>query len=478
MGFFSNIKEWFMGLFNRTDIGKATGINPRISEGMMDDIELWRDIYGNTPPWKKTEFDKSMGFAKTVCRDIASKCTSEGKIETGDEATDKSLMYICSKLPENAETMLALGAVVARPFFDAVNNRIDVGWYSADRVVPLSWQNDELVSAALLDFVAVTKDGGNRETFVKIETHKWHNGSTTITSNAYVWNDGRIGAKVPLATVTEWESISDEPIEINNLTRPMFVYFKTPIKNNIDGSNVGVSIFANAIDQLEELDKVFSHMVWEGQAGEAKVFVAESMIPQKMVNGKPVNDLSAADKKMYKVLDGGVENHLFEVATPNLRFEQYKVEMDSTIALACKNMGLDAKSFTVERSGGAVTATQVITDQNDTYTTVLNIQEKVLKPCLYKVIDSIRALQSLYGFTDLLLPESNDDITVSFGDSIIIDEESEKRMAMEEVGKGLRSKLSYIMEYRGMSEADAIVEIERIKNDAPVMDFFGNGTGL
>lgn len=479
MGFFNRVKEFFMGLFDRKDMTKVTGIHPQIGDGMMTSIELWRDIYGGQAPWLDSPFSKSSGFAKTVCRDIATKCTCEGKIETGNEDTDRQFVDICSVLPEKVEKILALGASVARPYYDADTRKIELAWYPADRVVPLTWHGDELRSVALLDFVTV--QGDTKKVYVKVETHVWDNGSTTITSKAFEWNgSNKIGNQVPLSTVKEWEQITEEPVVITGIEHPLFSYIKTPIANNVDGTNTGVSLFANAVDQIEALDKVFSDMDWEREAGSAKVYVADSMIPQKMVNGKPVDDLSAVDKRLYKKLDGGVEHgsDLFEVSTPAFRFDQYKTQMDTVIALACKNMALDAKSFLVDRQGQPVTAEQILSEKNETYTTVLNLQEKMLKPALYNVLDNIRVLQKLYSVSGGRLPESNEDITISFGDSILVDEATEKNMALNEVQKGLRSKMSYLIEYRGLSEEEAIKEIERIKSDAPTVDYFGDGMGM
>lgn len=462
-----------MGLFSKTDIKKATGIKPQISDGMMDEITLWRDIYSNCPPWKQREgFDKVTGLAKTVCRDVAQKCTAEGRISTGDDALDADLSFLTDALPEKVERVLALGAGVARPYYDADKKSIGVEWYPADRVVPLVWKGEDLVSVALLDFATV-----NNVTYCKVETHVWQNGTVSISSKAYVWNGGRLGGGVSLSAVDEWKDITEETIVINNLKHPLFCYIKTPIANNIDGSKLGVSIFSNAVDQLEEIDKTFTDMAWERTAGKSKVFVAESMIPQKMVNGKAVDDLSAVDREMYKVLDGGVEKDLFEVSAPSLRFDQYKAQMDELITLACKNMGLDAKSFTSDHQGNAVTAQQILSEKNETYTTVLNLQEKMLKPALRDILESIRAMQILYGIK-AVLPEDPDEVTISFGDSLLIDEESERQMAISEVQRGLRSKLSYLMDYRGMSEEDALREIELIKADAPVIDYFGDGAGM
>ena len=479
MGFFSRLKEFFKNMFiSKDEIKRVTGINPQIGTGMMSEIEMWRDIYSGNPPWKQSDkFDKTTSFAKTVCRDIATKATVEAQIETGSDDVDASLKPFLDSLPDKVEKTLALGSSVARPFYDADRREIAVTWYSADRVVPLAWQGEILVSVALLDFVTLVEQEG--KTFVKVETHVWNNGTETITSKAFRWTSNSFGSEVPLSTVLEWASITPEPIEITGLKHPLFSYMKTPIANNIDGSYIGLSLFANAIDQLEELDKNFSAMVWERWAGESRVYVADSMIPQKLdENGKYVDDLNEIDRKLFKKLEGDIEGQrLFEVTTPALRFDQYTTEADNIISMACKNMALDAKAFLVDRQGNPVTAEQILSEKNETYTTILSLQKNMLIPTMYHVLDNIRAMQKLYNVTPRL-PENNSDISISFGDSVMIDENTEKKFAIDEVAKGVRSKLSYLMEYRGMTEEEATIELERIKADTPVIDYFGNNEGF
>ena len=478
MGLFSRIKEFFRNMFiNKDDIKRVTGINPQIGTGMLAEIELWRDIYSNTPPWKEREkFDKTTGFAKTVCRDIAAKTTVEAQIATGNDEVDASLKPFLDGLTDKVEKTLALGASIARPYYDADKRHIAVTWYPADRIVPLAWQGEVLVSVALLDFVTLVEQEG--KTYVKVETHVWSNGTETITSKAYQWTSNSFGSEVPLDTVIEWSMITPEPIIINGLKHPLFTYMKTPIANNIDGSYIGLSLFANAIDQLEELDKNFSAMCWERWAGESRVYVSDSMIPQKKnEDGQFVDDLSEVDRRLFKKMEGDINSErLFEVVTPSLRFEQYVSEADSIIALACKNMALDAKAFLVDRQGNPVTAEQILSEKNETYTTILNLQNNMLIPALYHVLDNIRAMEILYNVTPRL-PERNDDISVTFGDSVMLDENTEKKMAIEEVTKGVRSKLSYLMDYRGMTEEEATIELERIKADTPIVDYFGQGEG-
>lgn len=479
MGFFSRIKEWFMELFKKDDYLRMTNIQPQIGDGMMELINSWRDIYSGNPPWLDSEdCPETIGFAQTVCSDIASKAVCEVTALTGSKDTDKVLAELISDLRGKTEEMLAKGAVVARPYYDPSGNKVRVAWYPADRVVPLTWESNRLMSACLLDFSRGDTSSTSSVTYCKVEAHVWSAGTDTITVKAFVWNGGALGNEVPLSTIGAWSDIEPGPIEVKNLSGPLFTYMKTPVMNFIDGSPVGVSLFASAIPVLEEIDGTWNDAKWEREAGRAKAFVDETMIPQKIVDGKIYDDISAFDRKYYKKLAGNVENtsKLFEVHNPSMRLDQYQEYMDKQTVLACKKMHLDAKAFTVSVQGAPVTAQQILTEKNDTYTTILDIQNNSLIPAIKEIYRISADIQYLYGVRDGRIPVV-DEITITFGDSVMTDEETEKKNAQTECQIGLRSKLSYLMQYRNMSEEEALKEIERIKAEAPTVDYFGLGEG-
>lgn len=478
MGFFGRIKEWFMGLFKKEDYRRLTSIQPQIGDGMMEMINTWRDVYAGTPPWLDDDNCKeTIGFAQTVCSDIASKAVCEVVASTGNDDTDAVLSDLIAGLRGEVEEMLAKGAVVARPYYDPSGNKVRVAWYPADRVVPLTWEAGRLMSACLLDFSRGDTQANANVTYCKVEAHVWSAGKDTITVKAFIWNGNALGNEVPLSTISAWADIETGPVEVNNLEGPLFSYIKTPIKNYIDGTPVGVSIFASALPILEEMDKIWNDATWEREAGRAKAFIDESMIPQKIIDGKPVDQIDVFGKKYFKKLYGGIEgNKLFEVHNPSMRMSQYQEYMDKQTVLACKKMHLDAKAFTVDVQGSPVTAQQILTEKNDTYTTILDLQNNTLLPALKDIYRISSDIQYLYGVREGVIP-AVDDITITFGDSVMTDEETEKKNAQTECQIGLRSKMSYLMQYRGMSEEEALKELEAIKAERPVVDYFGSGEG-
>lgn len=478
MGFFSRVKEWFMGLFKKEDYRRLTSIQPQIGDGMMEMINTWRDVYAGTPPWLDDDNCKeTIGFAQTVCSDIASKAVCEVVASTGNDDTDAVLSDLIAGLRGEVEEMLAKGAVVARPYFDPSGNKVRVAWYPADRVVPLTWEAGRLMSACLLDFSRGDTQANANVTYCKVEAHVWSAGKDIITVKAFIWNGNALGNEVPLSTISAWADIETGPVEVNNLEGPLFSYIKTPIKNYIDGTPVGVSIFASALPILEEMDKIWNDATWEREAGRAKAFVDESMIPQKIIDGKPVDQIDVFGKKYFKKLYGGIEgNKLFEVHNPAMRMSQYQEYMDKQTVLACKKMHLDAKAFTVDVQGSPVTAQQILTEKNDTYTTILDLQNNTLLPALKDIYRISSDIQYLYDVREGVIA-AVDDITITFGDSVMTDEETEKKNAQTECQIGLRSKMSYLMQYRGMSEEEALKELKAIKAETPVVDYFGSGEG-
>ena len=76
-------------------------------------------------------------------------------------------------------------------------------------------------------------------------------------------------------------------------------------------------------------------------------------------------------------------------------------------------------------------------------------------------------MQILYDIDEF----GEEELEVSFGDSILTDEDSVRDNAQKEVVSGLRSKLSYLMEYRGLTEEEARKEIDQMKEESNLSSF-------
>jgi A118 family predicted phage portal protein len=131
---------------------------------------------------------------------------------------------------------------------------------------------------------------------------------------------------------------------------------------------------------------------------------------------------------------------------------------------------LDAGAYVYDQASNAITATEVRSKQQQTYGTIVDIQDQMIEPFIRAFVDTVRALQDLYDLERVIPKEV--ELGIDFGDSVLTDEETDRSNAQAEVTTGLRSKQSYLMEYRGMTEEQALQEIERIKAETPVFTGF------
>jgi A118 family predicted phage portal protein len=480
MSIIGRFKEWFMSLLPTKDIFKQMGVTPQYSASMPTLIESWRNTYQGNPSWIGTD-DKSLGFPTVVCWDIAKKAigelkigaslpTPEGQKNIAHEATEELIRNrIKPFLRSQVEYALAMGGVVARPWYDQDAKKVRIGWYTADMALPTAWDGKRLTGVVLIDRIVRAKDNV-KTIFTKLESIQPNQSGWTISTKLYKsTTEGQLGSEVPLATIPQWADITPEVPIIGDVCP--FTYMGTPWANNQDfNSAQGTSLFRDAMDNLPELDRTYTTLCWEVESGKAAVFVDDSMIEVDPTN--PKRDLlDPLEKRLYRKLSSVEGKDMLEPYNPNLRIDQLNAALKTQLSVVCMACHLDSGAYVYDQAAQAVTATEVRTKQQQTYGTIVDIQDQMIRPFIVEMIDNIRALQTLYGIE--AIPE---DILLGFdfGDSILVDEQSDRANAQAEVSVGLRSKLAYLMDYRGMTETEALAEIERIKAETPVVTgFFG-----
>lgn len=484
MGLFSQIKGWFSNLRRNLKIAETMNTVFRMPPDITELVEVWRDLYRG---YATDEDGKQLtGIAALIANDVAKKACSELIITAtlGDSDYDLQIFSddMMIDIRQQVEYALAMGGVVCRPYFDG--RKVCFTWYTADRVLPTAWEGRQLVGCVLIDYYEAT-EGGSTVIYTKLESHGidktdglYHIRSKLFKNFSYDGGSGDyLGTEVPLSTVPDWEGITPDII-IQNPQAPTFVYMGTPFANNKTlNIPIGVSMFKDALPWIKAFDEAFTSITWENDAGKAKLFVSEDMIPQKRMqyaNAKgsiTVDDLSSIDKQLYKKLITEDADKLFEIWAPTLRFDSYITYLNFLLHSICILSGLDPGQFVFDEKSYAVTAKEIISKQQKTYHTVVDTQRYMVTPMVNKLVACVRQLQQLYRIPQWIPLEV--EVNLDFGDSILVDEQQEKQDAMQEVREGVRSKLSYLMTIRHLSEAEAKEELERIKVDQP--QYFAEG---
>jgi len=487
---FRRIKEWFMNRFVDTSkIENAFNVKLAVSSDMESLIQEWMDVYQGSPSWCG-EGDKNvpstLSVASTVCNDLAQKAVSELAItlnKNGDDELFDTFVQdeVISAIREQVEYGLAGGAFIIRPYYDANLKRITLSWYTADRFIPVEWAGRKCVSGIFIDQIVRSSDNRD-EYYNKLEYHKWTykndgiRGMEDITVKCFKSDSStELGKEIELTEVQEWANITPHAVLDIGQNTPLFVYAKNPFANNKSPNNkTGVSLFKDGLPHLEEIDRCWNALIWERDSSERKVFVdADMMESERDGEGYLRTKLSKRDKKLFQVMnaEGRVTNKFMDVYSPEIRQAEYVSMIKAHLSLFCMAIHVDPGAYIFDENTGAVTATEIRTKNQKTFGTITDVQKNTITPALTELFNCVRTMQMAYGcpaFSD------NMDIAIAYGDSILVDSDSEKENAKDEVQIGLRSKKSYLMEFRNMSEEEAEQELEQIKDETPAeTDFFG-----
>lgn len=445
------IKGAISKMFNTSDIAKDFNIDISIRDEMLSAIEKWASIYNSKAPWLNEEV-KSLHVAKTICEKVAKAVTIELKTKVDDKEIDKVYQRFIKSIRTNTEYALGKGGMFFKPFY--TNGKIKISCIQADKFIPTKFDSTgELLGAIFIDQITKGKD-----IYTRLEYQELNDTTITIKNKAYkttVHNSSILGTQILLSQVPEWANIQEE-IQINDVNRLLGGYFKIPIANPVDNTSpVGVAIFANAIDTLEEIDKQFSRTLWEYEGSELAIDVDELMFARDK-DGNPI--LPKGRERLYRALNiDGEKADKWNVFSPEIRdtslfngLNELLRQCESQCGLA---FGTISKIENVEK-----TATEIKSSKQDYYVTVSDVQG-ALQTALEDLIYGIDILMSLYGIKHKV----EADVSFDWDDSILVDSEKKQAQALVEKNAGLIDDIEYFVQTRDYSEEEATEYVNKMR---------------
>ena len=361
-------------------------------------------------------------------------------METGvsNERLDKIYQKNITSLNENLQEGLALGSFVLKPLGESAAEFV-----SADKIIPISfWDDGKPNDIAFL----TVKKVGDADYFTRIERHYFIDGNLTIENKCFhsqTAND--IGLPCSLEVVEEWENILPGPITYPGMNRMDFGYYKNPIKNKVDGSACGVSVYESASELIRKADTQGARLDWEYESGERAIHVDNRALKQDKSTGR--FGMAKLSKRLYRGLnlEAGKDQELLKEYSPEMRdesfkrgLEEYKREIEFSVGLAYGDLS-DAQEV-------AKTATEIKASKNRKYNRVTAIQNN-LYDCLEDFVAGLAFYNSMLN--------SGYEFSCKFNDSILTDEETERQQDRQDVSMGVMSHLEYRMKWYNEDEATA-----------------------
>lgn len=399
---------------NIADLSKIEAAQSPTMKARTD--EWWSIFCGKIPREKTHNHFAPLPVAYTSTAYLAQLVASEIKFEVPDEGLD---FFIQKNLVPNLDriTQLTLvgGYTVIKPYITRSGEIFfDVGISRDFKPIVLD-ENGHITEGIFLERIRY-----KGKIYERREHHRFDGETHSVKNTAWLYGTRQ---QVELGEIPRWEMLLPEGQIQSDI--PMIATFRTPYANNIDlDSELPVSLFANSVGTLHEIDRAHSEYLAEFRKMSAKVFADETVLQSK----KGIPD----DYFVTFMGDGTstVEQQIMTYA-PAIREEAHKAAINTELRLYEVQIGVSSGTFTFDSQKGLVTATQVLSEDKTTYNTVAQLQRQ-LRPVLEALAKITVTLARFYG-----IDCADGKPAIEFGDSVFEDTGTEFNRRFQLVQAGL-----------------------------------------
>lgn len=447
---FEKVKKWWRGvkrMFTVQTIEKVIGEDIALTPDILIKIEEWNNMLSGKAEWCK-DYVTSLKIEQGICREFADVAINEMDASVSNERLNELFQSAIEELNENLQDGIGLGSLIIKPLG---GNKVE--YITADRFIPIHFDDAGKPDDCL--FLQI-KPKGNKY-YIRAERHSIRNGNLTISNRAFESTSAsEFGHEINLADLPEWADLPEE-IAYIGMDKMDFGYYRNPLKNKVDGTPCGVSIFDSAVDLIKKADTQGSRLDWEFESGERVIHVDERALKHEQMDGRGQNQtfvsLPKLNKRLYRGLNiqGKNDEELFKEYSPELRdqgfingLEKYYRQIEFAVGLAYGDL---SDTQYVEK-----TATEIKIARSRKYNRVTAIQNK-LRDCLEDLVAGIAFYNGMY--------TSGYEFSCKFNDSILTDEEAERQRDRQDVSMGAMPLWEYRAKWYGETEEQAKAAVQQ-----------------
>lgn len=436
-------------------------------------INKCANIYRGTPYWLDDKNNiKTINFAKSVCSETARLATLAIGIQIDGSVRATWLQEQIDKVYFQIRHWVEYGCAYGTVFVKPNGESLDV--FTPADVMIVDYDNQEIKGIIFKDSYTV-----GRKYYTRLEYHRFVettvDGITTypyyVSNRAYVSKSPQsIGDKIDLKQ-TKWADLmADTPpiLKANGekLDGPLYGVLRTPQANNVDISTpLGLPIFAEAIEELKDLDIAYSRNAKEILDSKRTVLVDDRLL---MPSGSPVSamtpqamehrcsEMSLPD--YVKNVFGQDEKEFYQEINPILNTDTRISGINALLSQLGYKIGFSNGYFVFNETSGIQTATGVEAEQQRTIQFIKDVRDK-LESCLDQVIYALNVHADLYG----LAPVGAYEVNYDFGD-ITYSYEIDKQTWWNYVIQNKVPAWMYFVKFEGMTKEEALAMQKEVES--------------
>lgn len=232
----------------------------------------------------------------------------------------------------------------------------------------------------------------------------------------------------------------------------LFAIFK-PFNRRLSGFNnaFGIPVYYDCIDQIFEINSLYNVKVIDTETSRRTIFIDKGIltfdesgaasIPQHLYG------VVVATGAMEVGGMGGEQKSFIHEFAPNPHIDKYSAEIQAALNRFSKAVGLGSDAFRYEDKRAVVSATQIVSDNQEKYSNL----KKHHSLMAGEFVALNRAILALTNANEQTSYDLSLDIGYYIQDSVIVDDETLKKTAIEEVAAGLMSVEYYLKNHRGLT---------------------------
>lgn len=459
---------------NIASVLSKKGINLVVGN-IYDLMAIWKSWYrGNVNDFhyytemvngKFTKCERlTMNMPKKLCEDLTKLLwTEKTQINLSNKNATKRLWEVLDSkendftvnLPIFIEKMLALGNGATVEYKDE-NNRTIIDYIDGDVIIPYKFTNGYITGMITVSRF-VDEKGKRKIYYTHITYHEYVNGKYIKLNELYKSNtDTALGKQLNFNDA--FPNVKESDVVFTN--NPYFQIWRPNLANNFDtNSPMGISIYANSIDRFKSLDTKYDSFYNEFILGKKRIVVDQSAMKGMMETDDDGNPrfVQYFDKndRVYQALniDSDKMKEPVKEIDFTLRYNEHIDSINADLNWLSENVGLGSNYYKFD-GAGTKTATEVISENSQAFRTKQHYQI-IVNACVEDLVKAVCELEGIKTNKITILPD----------DSIIEDKDKEITRAQIEVSQGLKSKKSYLMDIKGMSEDEAEEELQKIQEE-------------
>lgn len=408
---------------------QAFDVKDTTTAAMKTAIDDWFGLYYQTEPTKGE--DPCQRLPVTIVSKLSKTMFSEYSADSDNEFAQMILDELNRARKGAVQSAMIGGECFLKPII--ANGTFHFRTIERRNYVVLG--RDEMDNITDIGTAERTQNG--RDVFTLLERRTVdHNGYLRIQNRLYQSTDGQmLGVEVPLNTLEKYAQLVPEAVYAQPVFSTGLIPVKIPLENCVDGSPDGASVYAPAAGLIHLINVNEAQLNGEFARGESRIIVSGDLMTRDRDGKRRLED------HVFTALDDDPDSIGVTIFSPALREASFLARKTEYLRNIENIIGMK-RGILSEVEAAERTATEITSSAGDYNLTIKDLQE-MWENAVREAVRVCCVLGSLYGLYHGA-EVTPDDISVSWGNGILYDEDKTGSEMLCQVQAGLLAPERYL----------------------------------